>query len=126
MVRARVRASDTAQMTLTVAAGGALDILLDQRVVINTVGQLVTGTLVQPLYAYDRVVVTAGTSVIGHVEALDPPLTFVRVRALLSGDLTPPRHVVLRFDTFEIASGETISLERIIAVPDRQTIAPRP
>jgi hypothetical protein len=61
--------SNAAQMTLTVAAGRPLDILLDQRVVIKTVGQPVTGTLVQPLYAYDRVVVPAGTRVIGHVEA---------------------------------------------------------
>ena len=106
--------SDAPQMTLTVAAGRPLDILLDQRVVIKTVGQPVTGTLVQPLYAYDRVVVPAGTRVIGHVEALDPPSKFVRVRAMLSGDLTPPRHVVLKFDTFEIASGVTISLESIV------------
>ena len=36
----------------------------------------------------------------------ESPVT--RLRALLSGDLTPPRHVVLQFDTLVLASGETV------------------
>ena len=105
---------DAPQVTLTVAAGRPLDILLDHRVVITSVGQAVDGVLVQPLYAYDRIVVPAGTKVHGHVEALDPPSKFARVRAILSGDLTPPRHVVLRFETFEMASGQTMPIENTI------------
>ena len=120
--------SDAPQMTLTVAAGRPLDILLDQRVVIKSVGQPIDGVLVQSLYAYDRVVVPAGTRVHGHVEALDPQSTFARVRAILSGDLTPPRHVVLLFETFEMASGESIPIESTIKSeiprPARSTAPP--
>src|SRR5262249_33658155 len=47
----------------------------------------------------------------------------------LSGDLTPPRHVVLSFDKFEMASGETISvastIKNEIPRPTRST-APSP
>src|SRR2546423_1632163 len=73
-------------ITLTVAAGHPLDIRLDQRVTITRVGQPVTGVVVQPVYAYDRVVVPAGTKTTGHVAALDGPSKVRRVRALLSGD----------------------------------------
>ena len=106
--------SNPPQITLTVAAGRPLDIVVDQRVVIKSVGQPIDGVVVESLYAYDRVVVPAGTKVHGRVDALDPPSKFARMRAMLSGDLTPPRHVVLRFQTLEMASGEKIPIETTI------------
>ena len=47
--------SPSQPITLIVAAGRPLDVLLDQRIVIKRVGQPLTGIVVQPLYAYDRV-----------------------------------------------------------------------
>ena len=72
-------------MALTVGTGRPLQIVVDQRITIRHVGQPVAGSLVEPLYAYDRIVVPAGTKVLGHVAALEDPSKMVRTRAFLSG-----------------------------------------
>jgi hypothetical protein len=98
---------------LTVVAGRPLDIVLDERVVIKRVGQSVTGVVVQPVYAYDRIVVPSGTKVHGHVASLEDPSKFARTRAMLSGDLTPRRRVVLQFDTLVLESGDTLPIHTV-------------
>jgi hypothetical protein len=57
---------DDDPVPLVIAAGTPLQIALDRRVTVTRVGQSVTGTLVEPAYAYDRVVLPAGTPVRGH------------------------------------------------------------
>jgi hypothetical protein len=54
--------SESPSVALTVATGRQLDIVVDQRVVIKRVGKPINGMIVQPVYAYDRVVVPASTS----------------------------------------------------------------
>jgi hypothetical protein len=75
------------------------------------VGQSVTGRLVDPIYAYDRIVMPAGTKVTGHVEALEGPSPGTRLRALLGLDFSPPRRVRLRFDSLVAADGVTIPIQ---------------
>jgi hypothetical protein len=85
--------------------GRPLEIVLEQRVTVKTVGQRITGTVVDPLYAFDRIVVPAGTTVLGRIAAFEEPSTFSKTRAMLSGDFTPRRHVVLQFDTLMLPDG---------------------
>ena len=68
---------------------------------ITRVGQTVSGTLVEPVYAYDRVVLPVGSSVTGHVVRLDDPSKLSRARAWMSGDFSPHRTIVLEFDSVE-------------------------
>jgi hypothetical protein len=98
------------QIPLTVDAGRPLEVVIEQRTTIKKVGQPVAGTLVEPLYAYDRVVVPAGTRVLGHVAALEDPSKVARTRAILSGDLTPLRHIVLQFDTLVFDDGRRVGM----------------
>lgn len=95
----------TEPVPLTVGAGRPLEIVIDSRITVRRVGQAVTGTVVEPIYAYDRVVVPSGTQVSGHVAALEEPSKFARIRALLRGDFTPARGVVLQFDTLLLPDG---------------------
>jgi hypothetical protein len=96
---------------LTLNAGRSLQVVLDQRITIKRVGQPVEGTLVDALYAFDRVVVPAGTRVLGHVAALEDVSKVARTRAILSGDLTPMRRVVLQFDTLSFDDGRTVPIQ---------------
>ena len=75
--------SESPSVALTIATGRQLDIVVDQRVVIKRVGQPINGMIVQPVYAYDRVVVPAGTRVTGHIAALDSPSKITRLRCCL-------------------------------------------
>ena len=60
--------SNDASLRLVVEEGTPLRVALDRRVVIRRVGQKVEAVLVDPIFAYDRIVIPTGTRVLGHVE----------------------------------------------------------
>ena len=75
---------------LVVRAGRSLRIALDRTVRVRSVGQQVTGMLVEPVYVYDRIVLPAGIRAIG-VGAIEGLPRGARVRTILAGDFTSPR-----------------------------------
>jgi hypothetical protein len=112
-----VRAQETpppAAIDLIVDGGRPLRVALDERVNVKRVGQPITGTLVDALYAYDRVVVPAGTVVRGHVERLDNPPTLARVQSLAAGDFSPNHRVVVDFDTLILAGGRELPIRTVV------------
>src|ERR1700716_1797570 len=94
------------EIELVVEAGTPLRVALDQRVKVKHVGQAVTATVVEPVYAFDRIVVPAGAKVVGHLEKLEGPSKGARLRAILAGDFTPRRTVVLNFNTLVLPDGQ--------------------
>jgi phosphosulfolactate phosphohydrolase-like enzyme len=86
-----VAQSDPNRVELVVGAGTPLRVALDDTVAVKQVGQVVHGTLIEPLYAYDRMVLPIGTRVVGHVASLENPSKLVRLRAWSNGDFTPKR-----------------------------------
>jgi hypothetical protein len=125
-----------ATIDLLVRVGTLLRVALDERVTLRRVGQPVLGTLIEPVYSYDRVVLAAGTKVIGHVEKLERVPGATRLRAILRGDLTPLRRAILRFDTLisgdcteipvltQVDAGfENVSLEVAAASPKTGKLA---
>ena len=69
---------------LVVAAGRPLRVALDERTRLKEVGQTVVGTVTEPVYAYDRIVIAVGTKVRGQVAQIDSGSKFVRARAHLN------------------------------------------
>src|SRR5262245_64825362 len=55
-------------LRLVVDEGTPLRVALDRRVIVRRVGQQVEAVLVDPVFAWDRIVIPAGTRVLGHVE----------------------------------------------------------
>lgn len=94
---------------LVATSGTPLRIAIDETTSLRSVGQTVHGTLVEPLYAYDRIVLPAGARVTGHVASLDNPSRFTRLRAWSSGDFSPNRRATIAFDAVE-HDGHTIEL----------------
>ncbi len=123
-------AASAAALQLTVAAGRPLNVVVDQRIRIKDVGQPITGVVIQPVYVFDRIVVPAGAKVRGHVAAIEPLSKVARVRAILSGDLTPAHQVVLQFDTIVLPSGDVVSMQsevkNEILRPTRTSAPPAP
>jgi hypothetical protein len=101
-VCASAHAQDTpapAEIDLIVAAGRPLRIALDERVHVKRVGQPIAGTLIDPLYVYDRVVVPAGTVVRGPIEQLLNEPRLARIQSFAAGDFSPNHRIVVQFDT---------------------------
>src|ERR1700736_2833488 len=100
------------RIDLVLRAGTPLRVALDDTVAVKQIGQVVSGTLVEPLYSYDRLVLPVGTHVSGHVASLESPSRLMRLRAWSSGDFAPKRHVVLQFDSLTLES-QTVSVQAV-------------
>ncbi len=107
-------ADDAASVELVLHAGRPFRVALDQKISVKRVGQPVTGTVVEGVYAYDRIVIPAGTRVLGHIAGLDDGSRFARARAYLGGDLSPNRQVVLEFDTLKLSDGSDLPIRTVV------------
>jgi hypothetical protein len=99
---------------LTVKSGAPLRVALDERVTVKRIGQPVAGTLAEPVYAYDRIVLPAGVRVRGHIDAFEEAPRVARVRSMLGGSFTSLRHVVVRFDTIVMDDGRQIPIQTVV------------
>jgi hypothetical protein len=108
--RTALAVDDAESIDLVVAAGRPVRVALDERVRVKRVGQAVTATVVEPVYAYDRIVVPAGAKVLGRIEALERVSTGTRLKSALAVNFSPPRRVVLQFDRLVLEDGREVAL----------------
>jgi type IV secretory pathway VirB10-like protein len=106
--------SDQPSIELVVNAGRPLRVALDERIQLKRVGQPVTGTVTEPVFAYDRIVIAVGTRVRGHVAQIDSGSKFARVRSYFNGNFSPTKQVVLQFDTLLLESGGEMPIDTIV------------
>ena len=95
---------------LILQRGRTMRVALDRRIAIHHAGQPVTGTLVEPVYVYDRVVLPIGTRLTGHIERLEQPSKKARTLAMIGGDFSPHPHPILCFDSVGVPEGAVISI----------------
>ena len=101
-------------VALVVQAGRPLRVALDERIRLTRIGQPIAGTLVEPVYAYDRIVIPAGTRVVGHVDKLENASKGTRVRAILGGDFSPLRRAALQFDAIVSSDGTRTPIRVVV------------
>ena len=106
--------AESSSMDLVLNAGRPLRVALDQKISIKRVGQPITGTIVEPVYAYDRIVIPTGTKVRGHIAKLTRESTGAHVSSYAGGDFSPPRQVVLQFDTLVLSDGRELSIDTAV------------
>jgi hypothetical protein len=94
---------------LTVPAGAPLRLYLTQRAPMH-LGAPVSAKLIEPIYAFDRVVIPAGTVVQGNVTKLDPVSKLVRAHALMGGDFTPLHRARVEFTGLKLPDGRTLPI----------------
>ena len=90
-------------VSLNVPSGVPLRLYLTKRVS-KRLASPVEAKLLEPVFAFDREVIPAGTVALGKVSRTQPVTKWQRVRAILSGDFTPLRRAQVEF--FELFIGE--------------------
>jgi hypothetical protein len=121
-----------------VAEGTTMRVALDRKVRIASVGQEVTAIVIEPVYAFDRVVIAAGTRVVGHIAQLPGASAMTRTQRVMSGDFTPPRTALVQFDrlmpdggsplevkTRASAGSENVTLKVAEALPEEPGLSQR-
>lgn len=106
--------SNAAPSEIVLSAGRPLRVALDHRVTIARVGQVITATVVDAVYARDRVVIPAGTRARGRVVSFADASKSDRARKMLGGSFTSLRRAVLAFDTLIMADGRELAMETIV------------
>ena len=97
-------------VSLVLEPGTPLRVSLDDRLAVRQVGQPITATVVEDVYAYDRIVIPKGTQAIGRIARLEKLSKGVRANRLLRGDLSPLHRVAVQFDTLIFADGHQMTI----------------
>ncbi len=96
---------------LNVAKDTPLQIALDEEVRLKTIGQALHGRIVEPVYAFDKLVIPVGTEVNGKVTAIDPVSAGKRTAAALDANFSPSRQFQVSFDELILPDGKHIPFE---------------
>jgi hypothetical protein len=109
-------------VALTVPKGAPLEIALDREVRVRKVGQPIYGRVMQPVYAFDRLVIPAGSAATGHISKIEPLSRKRRGLDMLNANLTPARKLGVEFDEIVLQSGRHIPIHTVVAPGSGQVI----
>ncbi len=114
--------SPSQTIALTVPKGAPLQIALDKEVHVRKVGQPIHGRVVQPVYAFDRLVVPVGTEVTGQITKIEDISGKKRTLAILNANLTPSHNIEVKFNDLALADGKHIPLHTVATPGSGQVI----
>ncbi|HEX4003016.1 MAG TPA: hypothetical protein VHX36_10235 [Candidatus Acidoferrales bacterium] len=109
-------------VALTVPKGTPIQVALDKEVRIEKTGQQVRGHVVEPVYAFDKMVIPAGTEVTGRVAQIEGVSGGKRVLSALDADFTPARKFQIEFDEINLASGRQVAVQTKVTPGSGQVI----
>src|SRR3981081_3246177 len=100
---------------MSVSAGTPIKVALDSEVRVKAVGQLIRGKTTEPVYAFDKLLIPAGTVVNGKLVAIDDVPKTVRVQSALNANFSPVHNVHLQFDELVMADGRHVPISTVAA-----------
>jgi hypothetical protein len=106
-------------MPMSVGTGTPIKLALDSDVRVREVGQAIHGKTMEPVYAFDKLLIPVGTVVNGRVSAIDAVPKMVRTMQATNGNFSPVRKVRVQFDELVMADGRTVALHTVASpAPD--------
>jgi len=104
---------------MSVPAGTPIKVALDSEVRVRNVGQPIHGTTMEPVYAFDKLLIPAGTTVTGKVSAIDGVPKTIRVLDATNANFSPVRAIHITFDELEMADGRKLAIQTVASpAPD--------
>jgi hypothetical protein len=100
---------------LTVQPGVALHVALVKPVLVKKSGVAVEGRLVEPIFVFDRMVIPAGSQILGRVASVEGVSRKRRALAIVNGDFTPLRKAHVDFDTLALQDGTRLALHTAVS-----------
>jgi hypothetical protein len=96
---------------LTVPKGTPVQVALDAEVKVRSDSQSIQGHVVEPVYAFDKLVIPVGTIVTGQVKKIGDLSASKRTMAALDADFTPAHEVQVDFNEFVLPDGRHIPVQ---------------
>jgi hypothetical protein len=110
------------QIPLQVPRGLPLQVELDREVHIREAGQAIHGKIVQPVYAFDRLVIPVDTEVIGRIATLEEISAKRRTLSALDANFTPDHRLEIEFDELVLPDGRRIPVHTVAIRGNGQVI----
>jgi hypothetical protein len=114
--------SSPQSVKLSVPKGTPLQVALDGEICVKRVGQPVHALIVEPVYAFDRLVVPVGSQVTGQVTKIDAISGGKRTLAALDADFTPERKLEVSFNDLALPDGRHFRLQTSVSPGSGQVI----
>jgi len=111
---ARAAAVAPETVTLTVPQGTPLHVALDNDVRVEKPGQSIQGHVVEPVYAFDQLVIPVGTKVTGQITEIEAVSAGKRTQAALDANFTPTRKVNVEFSEITLPSGKQLAVHTTV------------
>lgn len=102
--------NEGSKIALTVSSGTPLRLFVTRRFS-KRKGKPVTAKVLEPVYAFDREVIPAGTVATGYVSRTQGVGAWARIRAILGGDFTPLRISKIEFTSLLLPDGHTLNMQ---------------
>ena len=116
-------ATTTPQMvSLRVTQGTPLQVALIDEVRVRKVGQPIKGKIVEPVYAFDRVVIPLGSEVLGRITKIEDISGTKRTMAALDADFTPARNVEVDFNELVLPGGKHFLMQTSVTPGSGQVL----
>jgi len=104
---------------MTIPLGTPIKVALDSDVRIREVGQSIHGKTTEPVYAFDKLLIPAGTTVNGKISAIDRVPKKVRTLDAMDGNFSPVRGVHVQFDELVMTNGLHVPMQTVASpAPD--------
>lgn len=100
-------------LPMSVTAGTPIKVALDSEVRVRKVGQPIHGKTLEPVYAFDKLLIPEGTAVNGKVSAIDPVPGKIRAMDAMDGNFSPVRAVHVQFDELIMADGRRVPMQTV-------------
>lgn len=115
--------ADITAVPLTVDKGFPLQVLLTEKLSFKENASVHARTT-EPVYAFDREVIPAGTAVEGEITGFEKAGKWSRISAMLGGDFTPVREPQITFHTLVLPDGNRIPIETSVAPGTEKVVGP--
>ena len=106
-----------ATVPLTVPAGTPLKLVLDQEVRIRKAGQAIHGKTTEPIYAFDKLLIPAGSEVNGKITEIDSVPNKTRTLAAMDGNFSPAHKLQIELDELVAPDGKRLPIHAFVS-PD--------
>ena len=122
MSRGSITPAPPQSVALSVPRGAPLQVALDQEIRVKRVGQSVHARIVEPVYAFDRLVVPVGSQVTGQITKIGAISRGKRTIAALDADFTPERKVEVSFNDLALPDQRHFQLQTSVTPGSGQVI----
>jgi hypothetical protein len=99
---------------LIVPKGTPIQVALDEEVKVRKPGQKIHARVVEPVYAFDKLVIPVGTVALGQITQIEATPKIKRTEAALNADFTPARKVHVEFADLVLKDGRHIPISMTV------------